>query len=322
MAARVWTEVALHPEALARLKAAVEVTEAGGRDTLPGADVAVIGSSRVDDGFLDRAGPSLRMVVRHGIGYDKVDVGAATARGVLAANTPNGPTEGTAEHAVGMMLAVAKGICKADRVLHADGDWPASKHRGIELFGRTLGLVGFGRIGQRVAEICGAGLRMNVTFFDPYAPAELALPPHVSRAATLADLLERADVVSLPRRPTAISSARRLRRMKPDAILINTSRGEVVDEAALAAVLGSGHLRGAGIDVFDPEPCRRQSALSPRQRRRHLASRPRRPASFRSSAASSTRSCRSGASGRLYRPAAWPGRAGAAAAGRVRGADS
>jgi phosphoglycerate dehydrogenase-like enzyme len=196
--------------------------------------------------------------VRHGIGYDKVSVPAATARGVLAANTPDGPTEGTAEHAVGLMFALAKNIAFSDRVLHTEGNWAKAKLRGFELLGKTLGLVGFGRIGRRVAEMCGRGIRMDVLFYDPMAPQNMELPANVRRAATLDELLEQADVVSLhlglDSRTYRLIGEAQLRAMKRTAMLINTSRGEVVDEAALVRVLNEGHLAGAAIDVFDPEP--------------------------------------------------------------------
>lgn len=257
---KVWAELSLHATQLARLKAFADVVEVAACDhrLLPGSDVAVIGSSTVDDGFIDIAGPNLKMVVRHGIGYDKVNVPVASARGVLAANTPNGPTEGTAEHAVGLMFAVAKGISRSDRALHKDGDWAGSKCRGFELFGRTLGVIGFGRIGQRVAEMCGAGIKMKVIFFDPYLPANLDSPKTFLRVDSLEALLREADVVSVhsrldPHSHRMIGEAQ-LRLMRPGAILINTSRGEVVDEPALCRALAEGHLFGAGIDVFDPEP--------------------------------------------------------------------
>ncbi|MBN9315660.1 MAG: hydroxyacid dehydrogenase [Devosia sp.] len=253
-------ELSLHPTQLARLKAFADVVEVSACDhrLLPNSEVAIIGSSTVDDSFMDIAGPHLKMVVRHGIGYDKVNVPAASARGVLAANTPNGPTEGTAEHAVGLMFAVAKGISRSDRALHNNGDWAGSKCRGFELFGRTLGVIGFGRIGQRVAEMCGAGIKMDVVYFDPFLPDGLDLPKSYRRVHSLESLLREADVVTAhsrldPQSYRMIGEAQ-LRLMKPGAILINTSRGEVVDEHALCKVLSEGHLFGAGIDVFDPEP--------------------------------------------------------------------
>lgn len=257
---KVWVELNLHPVALQKLLAVADVHVASACDhtNLPGAQVAVIGSSTVDDAFIDIAGPGLKMVVRHGIGYDKVQVPVASARGVLAANTPDGPTEGTAEHAVAMLLAVAKGVARADRVLHATGDWDCARTRGIELKGRTLGLVGYGRIGRRVGEICGLGFGMNVAFLDPFMADNTLLPAYVRRVNSLDDLLATADCLSLhvglsPQTHRMIAEPQ-LRAMKPGAILVNCSRGEIVDQAALLQVLKSGHLRGAALDVFDIEP--------------------------------------------------------------------
>lgn len=257
---KVWVELNLHPEALQKLSAIADVQVASACDhtNLPGAQVAVIGSSTVDDAFLDIAGPGLKMVVRHGIGYDKVQVPVASARGVLAANTPDGPTEGTAEHAVAMLLAVAKGVARADRILHTTGDWDGARTRGIELKGRNLGLVGYGRIGRRVGEICGLGFGMNVTFLDPFMPDDTPQPAYVRRVDSLDELLETADCLSLhvglsPQTHQMIAEPQ-LRAMKAGAILVNCSRGEIVDQAALLQVLKSGHLRGAALDVFDLEP--------------------------------------------------------------------
>ncbi|MEO8245144.1 MAG: NAD(P)-dependent oxidoreductase [bacterium] len=260
MKPKVWVELNLHPVPLARLHevADVVVTDACNHTDLPGAEVAVIGSSTVDDAFIDIAGPRLKMVVRHGIGYDKVNVPVASARGVLAANTPNGPTEGTAEHAVALLLALAKGVAKADRALHARTPWDAARTRGVELKDRTLGLIGYGRIGRRVGEICGLGFGMDVTFLDPYAPDDMVIPAYARRVTSLDALLPQVDALSLhlgftPQTHRMIAEPQ-MRAMKSDAMLINCSRGEIVDEAALIRVLASGHLRGAGLDVFDPEP--------------------------------------------------------------------
>src|SRR5262245_9214813 len=122
MKPKVWTEVALHPEALARLLPHAEVVK-GTADTLPGAEAAVIGRSSVDQSFIERAGPSLKLVIRHGIGYNTLDIPTATRHGVLAANTPDAPTESTAEQAVGLLLAVAKLIVKSDMVLRNNQPW-------------------------------------------------------------------------------------------------------------------------------------------------------------------------------------------------------
>jgi phosphoglycerate dehydrogenase-like enzyme len=227
-------------------------------DALPGAQIAIAGPVYVNDAFLDRAGPDLRMVVRHGIGYDRVDVPACTARGVLTANTPDGPTESTAEHAVAMLLALAKRLQPSGAAMRAGARPTKLELEGMEVLGRTLGLVGFGRIGRRVGEICALGLGMRVIVHDPFASAAVAGCEWAEAASSLDDLLARSDVVSLH---TSLSAAtthligrRELGLMRSGAYLINVSRGPVVDETALIEALADGHLAGAGLDVFDPEP--------------------------------------------------------------------
>src|SRR5262245_36987452 len=258
MRPKVWTEVDLHPEALARLEAAADVIAGGTLDNLAGADAAIIGASRVDDGFLDRAGPNLKLVIRHGIGYNAVDVPAAAARGILAANTPDGPTESTAEHAVGLLLAVAKRIVEYDAVQRASKPYSRVALRGTEVLDHLLGVVGYGRIGRRVAEICALGLKMRVLVYDPYLRATAELPAGVSMTDSLDALLSQADFVTLhtPLMPEThhLIGERELRLMKRGTYLINVSRGPVVDEAALIRALEDGHIAGAGLDVFDPEP--------------------------------------------------------------------
>ena len=258
MKPKVWTEVPLHPEALARLQAHAEVIISRDHADLPGVDAAIIGNSRVDAAFIERAGPNLKLVVRHGIGYNTLDVPTATRYGVLAANTPDAPTESTAEHAVGLLLAVAKTIVKSDMALRANRRPTLAELRGTEVRDRVLGVVGYGRIGRRVTEICALGLKMQVIVFDPYLSANAGLPEHVIAADSLDALLPQVDFLTLhtPLMPETyhLIGERELRLMKRGAYLINVSRGPVVDEAALIRALEDGHLAGAGLDVFDPEP--------------------------------------------------------------------
>ena len=254
----VWTQVALAPDAMARLESIAEVIVDPSVERLAGAQMAIIGAAYVDATFLDRAGPSLQMVVRHGIGYDRVDVPACTAAGVLAANTPDGPTQSTAEHAVALLLALAKQLQRSGAALRA-GEWPAKLElQGVDVRGRTLGVIGFGRIGRRVGEICAIGLGMRVLVHDPFASSVAAAGPWAETAANLDDLLARSDFVtlhtSLSPETTHLIGEGELRLMRPGAYLINVSRGPVVDEAALIRALEEGHLAGAGLDVFDPEP--------------------------------------------------------------------
>ena len=255
---KVWTEVELHSSVVARLTEVAEVISGGTQATLPGVDIAIIGASKVNGAFLDHAGPQLKLVARHGIGYNDVDVPAATARGILATNTPDGPTEPTAEHTVALLLAAAKWIVKGDMYLRNNRPYTRSTLRGVEVRDLTLGIVGFGRIGKRVAEICGLGLRMRVVVFDPYMPIGSAAPAYVELVGDLDTLLTQADFLTLhtPLTPEThhLISRRELHLLKPGSYVINASRGPVLDEAALIAALQEGHLAGAGLDVFDPEP--------------------------------------------------------------------
>jgi D-3-phosphoglycerate dehydrogenase len=258
MKPKVWAEVDLHPEALARLQAVADVVTGGTLDNLAGVDAAIIGASHVDGAFLDRAGPSLKLVIRHGIGYNAVDVSAASTRGILAANTPDGPTESTAEHAVGLLLALAKRIVEYHEVLRANKPYSRVALRGTEVRDHLLGVVGYGRIGRRVTEICALGLKMRVLVYDPYLRATPELPAGVNLTDSLDALLSQADFVTLhtPLMPETrhLIGERQLRLMKRSAYLINVSRGPVVDEAALIRALQDGQIAGAGLDVFDPEP--------------------------------------------------------------------
>jgi D-3-phosphoglycerate dehydrogenase len=254
----VWNEVSLHPEAAGRLRDKVELIHGATWDDLPGIDAAIIGGHRVDAAFIDHAGPNLKLVVRHGIGYDDVDVPAATERDVLVANTPDGPTESTAEHAVGLMLALAKRIVKAHTGMRSNLLAPRIELRGTELLEKVLGVVGCGRIGSRVTEIIALGMKMRVIVYDPYLEESPVLPTGVEMVESLDELLAESDFVTLhpPLTPDTkhLIGERELRLMKSDAYLINTSRGPVIDEAALIRVLEDGHLAGVGLDVFDPEP--------------------------------------------------------------------
>ena len=258
MKPKVWAESSLYPGELARLKEHAEVITNGTMDDLPGSEVAIIGGAKVDGAFMDKAGVQLKMVIRHGIGYNNVDVASASERGILAANTPDGPTESTAEHAVALMLAMTKCVAKSDRVLRQNQPWTREDLKGLEVLDHILGVVGYGRIGRRVTEICVLGLKMKALVYDPYVPKTIQLPAGASLVDNLEGLLSQSDVVTIhtPLMPEThhMIGERELRLMKPDAYLINASRGPVVDEAALIRVLQDGHLAGAGLDVFDIEP--------------------------------------------------------------------
>lgn len=261
---RIWFERSLpseHAVLLAGRAAPIGAADPQGGDPMEtlGQAEAIVAAARVKyDASLFAQAPRLRAVCRTGIGYDNINVADATRFGVAVCNVPDGPTVSTAEHAVCLMLAVAKNLHRSSRVLRDGirGDY-FTMFTGVELDTLTLGLVGLGRIGSRVAR-AARGLGMQVLAYDPYLNRELAREVGAVEVASLDELLARADVVSLhvPLTPETrhLVNAARLARMKKGAILINTARGGLVDEAALLAALESGHLRGAGVDVFDTEP--------------------------------------------------------------------
>jgi len=222
---------------------------------LADADALIVRSAtRVTDELLAQA-PRLRIVGRAGVGVDNIDLEAATHRGILVVNTPGSSATSVAEHTLAWMLAMARSVPQLNAAMHA-GRWEKSGAAGAELRGKTLGLVGLGRVGGEVARRAKA-LEMRVLAHDPYLNAERAAEWGV-QLMPLAEMLGQADYVSLH---TALSPATEglinqatLAQMKRGARLINTARGELVDEAALVEALGSGHLAGAGLDVFAIEP--------------------------------------------------------------------
>ncbi len=221
------------------------------------AEAAIASSLATYDGpAMDRA-PLLRVIARTGIGVDKVDLEAATQRGIAVCNTPDAPTISTAEHAITLMLTVAKQVPEALAALRGGGRDFFASHQGEELSGRTLGLAGIGRIGSRVAQMA-AGFDMRVIAFDPFVDESAATAAGIELVDSLDGLLAEADVVSLHVPLTAgtrhLIDGERLLLMKPGAILINTARGGLVDHDALLSAIEVGHLAGAGLDVTDPEP--------------------------------------------------------------------
>jgi D-3-phosphoglycerate dehydrogenase len=204
-----------------------------------------------------KAAKKLKVVGRAGIGVDNIDVAAATAAGIIVMNTPFGNSITTAEHAISLMMALARDIPAANASTQA-GKWEKNRFLGVELYGKTLGLVGCGNIGSIVADRA-KGLKMKVIAYDPYLSPERAADLGVEKVE-LNDLLARADFVSLHTPLTNetrnIISADAISRMKKGARLINCARGGLADERAVKAALDSGHLAGAAFDVFEEEPAR------------------------------------------------------------------
>jgi D-3-phosphoglycerate dehydrogenase / 2-oxoglutarate reductase len=206
--------------------------------------------------------PTLKVVSRHGVGVTNVDVEACTRRGIPIYVTPGANAQSVAELTVGLMIAAARQIAWLDREIRA-GRWTRAQD-GIELYDRTIGLVGFGQIGQRVARVCLA-LGMKVVAFDPGFAAARRMGD-VEIASSLADVLPRSDVLSLhiplTPRTRGLIGADQLALMPRASILVNTARGEVVDEAALIAALQTGQLAAAGLDTMAEEPLPTGSALA------------------------------------------------------------
>ncbi len=219
-------------------------------------DALIIRSATQVGADVLEAAVNLKVVARAGIGLDNVDVEAATRRGVMVVNAPQSNIISAAEQAMALMLAQARNIPRANESLKR-GAWERSKWEGVELAGKTIGLVGLGRVGALVAHRA-AGFGMRVIAFDPYVSAERAKEMGVDAMPSLEALLVQADFVSihLPRTPETegLIGQHELSLMKQGARLINTARGGIVDEDALAKSLESGHLGGAALDVFAVEP--------------------------------------------------------------------
>lgn len=268
---RIYISGGVRPTVLARLGEACETKSWEGAGRCPEAvlakeigDVAaVLGTDRWTAELMDKA-PHLRIIALTAVGYDSVDVAAATERGIIVTNTAGSLTDTVADLTLALMLAVARRIPEMERWMRA-GRWQAV---GVTPMGRdvhhaVLGIVGLGRIGAAVADRARA-FQMQVLYYDTVRREDLERQ-HGYRFVTLDTLLAAADFVTLHTALTpetrGMIGASALAKMKPTAFLINTSRGPVVDEAALIAALQAGHLAGAGLDVFEREPVDRANPL-------------------------------------------------------------
>ncbi len=204
------------------------------------------------------AADSLKVIGRHGVGVDTIDVKAATERGIVVTNTPEANALSVAEHTLTAIGSLAKRVVAYDRAIRSKGWEIRNSYKAIDLDGRTLGLVGIGRIGTLVARKAAAAFNMRVIAFDPYVAPQKARELGITLVPTSDDVFRQADVVSMhtPLTPETrgFVNAARLGLMKPTAFLVNFSRGEVVDEKALYTALKTGVIAGAAIDVYDPEP--------------------------------------------------------------------
>jgi lactate dehydrogenase-like 2-hydroxyacid dehydrogenase len=266
---RVFVSRVIPDEGLAPIRAACDVSV--WEDELPppraellaavrGCDgIVTLLTDRVDDELLDAAGPGLKVVSNYAVGYDNIDVAAVTRRGIPAGNTPGVLTETTADLAFALLMAAARRLPEGDRYVR-DGKWKTWGPLlllGPDVHGATIGIVGFGRIGQAMARRArGFGMRVlyqDLHRVDAATEAELG-----ATYAPLEAMLPQADFVSLHTNLTpetrGLIDAEKLSWMKPTAVLVNTSRGPVIDHAALAAALRSGQIFAAALDVTDPEP--------------------------------------------------------------------
>lgn len=217
-------------------------------------------TEKIDRQFFDAAGTGLKIVANYAVGYDNVDLKEATQRGVVITNTPGVLTATVAEHTFALMLAISHRVVEGDRYFRAGRykGWEPMLLLGNDIRGKTLGIVGLGRIGAEVATCAVRGFGMNVIYYDVTPNTGFEKEVGAIYKETIEELLPLADYVSIhvPLLPATrhLINAERLRLMRPSAYLINTSRGPVIDEAALVAALAQGTIRGAALDVFEHEP--------------------------------------------------------------------
>src|SRR5580700_1081597 len=218
--------------------------------------LAIRSATKADKDVLAAAG-RLKVIGRAGIGVDNVDIPAATAAGVVVMNTPFGNSITTAEHAIAMMFALARQLPAADASTQA-GKWEKNRFMGVELYGKTLGLIGAGNIGSIVADRA-KGLKMKVVAYDPFLSPDRAQDLGIEKVE-LNDLLARADFITLHTPLTNetrnIISADAINRTKKGVRIVNCARGGLIDEQALKVALDSGHVAGAALDVFEEEPAK------------------------------------------------------------------
>ncbi|HEX4710719.1 D-glycerate dehydrogenase [Phenylobacterium sp.] len=237
------------------------MTRAQLSDAVARADVLVPTiTDKIDGSLLEKAGPDLKLIASFGAGVDHVDVAAANARGITVTNTPGVLTEDTADLTMALIMAVARRIVEGANVTQAGGftGWTPTWMMGHRITGKRLGIIGMGRIGQAVARRARAfGLQIHYHNRKPVSP-RIAEELGATYWESLDQMLARMDIISVhsPHTPATyhLLSARRLRLLQPHAILINTARGEIIDETALTELLAQGAIGGAGLDVFEFEP--------------------------------------------------------------------
>ena len=243
-------------EGLAILEREADVIRSDGTNHLAGVDAVIVRSrTKLSAEMISQASPSLKVIGRAGVGLDNIDLDAAHQAGVIVVNTPEATTTAVAEHTLGLILALARLIPQGNASMKA-GEWNKSSLLGSTLNGKTLGIIGMGRIGTALAQIV-QGLNMNILGCD-VNKSDNYIPSHGVEPCTFLDLLEKSDFVSVHipfiENTRGLLNARSFKRMKPEAFLVSTARGGIVDEGALFQALENGVLRGAALDVFENEP--------------------------------------------------------------------
>ena len=258
----------IHPRAVSLLQEQAEMVgwEDPAVTDVSDADAILVRTSKVPREMMEKS-RKLKVIAKHGVGTDNIDLVAAKERGVMVVFTPEANMQSVAELVFGLLLAVARQVTEGDRALRA-GTLRTMAPRnlsGLELSGKTLGLLGLGRVGQRVAAIGKSAFNMRVVGYDPYLPDSEFTRLGIDKAANLQTLLSLADFISIsmPRTPETenIINETSLAMCKPNAILVNTSRGGLVDEEALFHALQKGQIRGAASDVFATEPPAKDTPL-------------------------------------------------------------
>lgn len=249
-----------HPQIQLNYKKGRPLNPAGLKKGIRDADAIIpVIPDAVTKEIINSAGPRLKVIATYSVGFDHIDMEAATKRKIYVANTPGDLTESVAEHTFALMLAVGKRLAEADRFCRAGKYkyWEPMAFIGPKFKGKTLGIIGFGRIGQQLAKMAKYGLDMDILYTDPRNHLETEELLNAKRVE-LNDLLDRSDVVSincnLCEETKHLIGEDEFKRMKPFAYLINTARGPIVHEEALAQALKDGIIAGAGLDVFENEP--------------------------------------------------------------------
>ena len=238
------------------IQAPGKMTRAQTLAAIPQAHALIVRSDTTVDAELLAGAANLKVVVRAGVGVDNIDLEACTARSIVVMNTPDANTVSTAEHALALILALARHLAQADRSMRA-GQWERQKFTGIQLEGKILGIIGFGRVGRALA-VRTRCMGMTEIAYDPFVPEEVARHLGLSLVSRLSDLLERSDIISLHAVITddtrEMINAQTIAQMKDGVLIVNAARGALINNADLAAALKSGKVAGAAIDVYDVEP--------------------------------------------------------------------